>query len=474
MTVARASVSSRLAAIAGSSHVSADPTQLASYAIDGKVPAAVARPGSSEEAAEIVKFAAAENLAIVPAGARTKLSMGMPPRQYDLALDMSRLASVVAYDPGDLTLGVEAGIPLRALAGVLAEHRQFLPLAPPFAERATAGGTIASGVDSPLRQFYGAARDYVLGMEFITGDGALVKSGGRVVKNVAGYDLHKLMIGALGTLGIITKINFRTFPLPASSRMFTAAFNGAGGALGMRDRVAQSPLTPMTLDILSPGAGALLSGEEVTRTGGEVEVGANTPAPWASPFSVSRWTLVAIFAGDEAVLARTERELRRMAEESEALGAVVLDGKKAAGALLHDVCDFVPIALESSPATTIIKIGVPPARMAEILDAAARTAEANSLPWAALARGVGVIYFALLPAERNEQARVSATRTASELLAECSALGGHATIPWCPGEWKNALAVWGRERGDFEIMRKLKKVFDPRGVLSPGRFVGGL
>lgn len=473
MTVARASVVSRLAAIAGSAHVLAEPERLASYAIDGKAPAAIARPGSAEEAAEIVKFAAAENLAIVPAGARTQLSMGMPPRQYDLALDMSRLASVVAYDPGDLTLGVEAGIPLGKLAGVLAEHRQFLPLAPPFLDRATAGGTIASGVDSPLRQFYGAARDYVLGMEFITGDGALVKSGGRVVKNVAGYDLHKLMIGALGTLGVITKINFRTFPRHAPFRMLATWFDDAEGAVGMRDCVACSPLAPMTLDILSPGAGAFLSGDEVARTGGEVEVGANTPAPWASPFSVSRWTLVAIFAGNEAVLARTERELRHMAEESEALGAVVLDEKMGAGALLYEVREFVPIALAESPSTTIVKIGVPPSRMKEILEAAARAAETNSLPWAALARGVGVIYFALLPGERSEQARISATRAASEILAECSALGGHATIPWCPGEWKNALPVWGRERGDLEIMRKLKKVFDPRGILSPGRFVGG-
>jgi glycolate oxidase FAD binding subunit len=464
MTVARASVSSRLAAIAGSPHVLAEPDQLASYAIDGKPPAAIARPGTAEEAAEIVKFAAVENLAIVPAGARTKLSMGMPPRQYDLALDMSRLASVVAYDPGDLTLGVEAGMPLGKLAGVLAEHRQFLPLAPPFLDRATAGGTIASGVDSPLRQFYGTARDYVLGMEFITGDGALVKSGGRVVKNVAGYDLHKLMIGALGTLGVITKINFRTFPLPASSRMFTAAFDSAGGAAGMRDRVAQSPLTPVTLEIASPGA-ALLAGEGAARKEAN-------PVP-AGLLSASHWTFAASFAGNETVLARYEREFRRTAEESGAVDAAVLDADKTSRALSH-VREFIPIALESSRVTTIVKIGVPPTRMAEILAAAARAAEATSLPWAALARGVGVIYFALLPGEGNEQARASATHAASEILAECSALGGHATIPWCPGEWKGALEVWGRERGDFEIMRKLKKVFDPPGVLSPGRFAGGL
>ncbi len=454
MNVARASVSSRLAAIAGGAHVVADPAQLAAYAIDGKMPAAVARPGTAEEAAEIVKFAAAENLALVPAGARTKLSMGMPPRQYDLALDMTRLDGVVAYDPGDLTLGVEAGIPLRTVAGELAAHRQFLPLAPSFRERTTVGGTLASGVDSPLRQFYGAARDFVLGMEFVTGDGALVKTGGRVVKNVAGYDLHKLMIGALGTLGVITKINFRTFPLPAPRRMFAAAFDGAVGACAMRNRIAQSPLAPMTLEIASPGAAALLAGD-------------------AGLFSASHWTLAASFAGNEAVLARTERELRRMAEESQAVGASVLDAEKTTRALSH-IAEIIPIALESSPATTILKIGVPPARMAEILDAAARTAEANTLPWAALARGVGVIYFALLPAERSERARARVTRAASEILAACSALDGHATIPWSPGEWKGALAVWGSERGDFEIMQKLKNVFDPRGILSPGRFVGGL
>ncbi|MGC1829853.1 MAG: FAD-binding oxidoreductase [Candidatus Acidiferrales bacterium] len=465
MTVARASVASRLAAIAGNAHVSADPTQLAPYAIDGKTPAAVARPGSAEEAAEIVKFAAAESLAIVPAGARTKLSIGMPPREYDLALDVSRLDRVVAYDPGDLTLGVEAGIPLRALAATLAEHRQFLPLAPPFMNRATAGGTIASGVDSPLRQFYGAARDYVLGMEFIAGDGALVKSGGRVVKSVAGYDLHKLMIGALGTLGVITKINFRTFPLPASSRMVAAAFEGAGGALGMRDRVAQSPLAPATLEILSPGAAALLAGDAAVRVEGN--------SLGASLLSATSWNCAASFAGNEAVIVRYERELRRMAEESGAVDASVLDADQTSHAL-DRIREFAPIALESSPAATIVKIGVPPARMKEILEAAADAAEADSLPWAALARGVGVIYFALLPKECSEETRLGATRTTGEILAACSALGGHATIPWCPGEWKSALAVWGRPRGDFSAMENVKKAFDPRGVFSPGRFVGGL
>ncbi|MGA8368044.1 MAG: FAD-linked oxidase C-terminal domain-containing protein, partial [Candidatus Acidiferrales bacterium] len=190
--------------------------------------------------------------------------------------------------------------------------------------------------------------------------------------------------------------------------------------------------------------------------------------------SATSWNCAASFAGNEAVIVRYERELRRMAEESGAVDASVLGADHTSHALAR-IREFAPIALESSsPATTIVKIGVPPARMKEILEAAADAAEADSLPWAALARGVGVIYFALLPQECSEEARLGATRTTGEILAASSALGGHATIPWCPDEWKSALAVWGLARGDFSAMENVKKAFDPRGVFSPGRFVGGL
>src|SRR6202007_2132674 len=168
----------RLPGIVGPEHVSSDPAELKVYAVDGRMPAAVVRPGSNEELVEIVKYAASEKLALIAFGARTKLRIGCPPQRYDLALDMTRFNRVIAYDPGDLTLSVEAGVPLRTITASLAEHRQFLPLAVPYSHHATIGGTIASGVDSPLRQFYGTARDYVLGMEFISGEGAYTKSGG--------------------------------------------------------------------------------------------------------------------------------------------------------------------------------------------------------------------------------------------------------------------------------------------------------
>src|ERR1700730_15399363 len=132
-------------------------------------------------------------------------------------------------------------------------HHLFLLLLTPYYASSTIGGAIASGLDSPLRQFYGTARDFLLGAEFIDGTGALVKSGGRVVKNVAGYDLHKLLIGSLGTLAVVTRLNFRTFPAPiAGSRGFVASFPNAEGALGFRRAIADSSLTPLTLDIVSP------------------------------------------------------------------------------------------------------------------------------------------------------------------------------------------------------------------------------
>ena len=456
---------SRLASISGPSHVVSESPELGAYEICGKRPAAVVGPGSIEEVAEIVKFAAAEKLAVVPAGARTKLSMGLAPRQYDVALDMTRLDRVVAYDPADLTLGVESGIPLHKLAAVLAEHKQWLPLAVPYMERTTIGGTIASGMDTPLRQMYGTARDYVLGMEFVTGHGVTAKSGGRVVKNVTGYDMHKLMIGALGTLGVMTKINFRTFPLPVDTRGFVASFASAERALELRHAIAHSPFRPQAVEILSPGAAKIVSSDVAARI---------APGPLGSEvFSEAHWSLAADFSGNEKVLDRCERDLRQMAEKCGCESFVVLAPDQMLPAASRKR-EFIPLALASSPAATIVKIGVLPTRMNEMLASAARASETNSLPWAAIARGAGVIYLALLPKDRSDEGRLRVVQATDQILFECAGLGGNATIPWSPAEWKSSLKVWGIERGDIDLMRRLKKLFDPSGILSPGRFVGGL
>src|SRR5882672_8656319 len=252
MTAISMNFAARLESLIGSSRMSTDAAARACYAVDESLPPAVAKPTSAKEVAEIVRFAALEKLALIPCGNRTKLAIGMPPSPYDIALDMTALNQIPHHDPGDLTVSAEAGIPLAKLNSVLSEHKQFLPLLVPWYSLSTIGGTIASGIDSPLRQFYGTARDFLIGAEFVDGSGHLCKSGGRVVKNVTGYDLHKLLIGSLGTLAVITRLNFRTFPSPIASRGFVASFPSAEGALALRRAIAGSSLTPLTLDIVSP------------------------------------------------------------------------------------------------------------------------------------------------------------------------------------------------------------------------------
>jgi glycolate oxidase FAD binding subunit len=465
MTTASKAASARLPDVVGAEHVLSDPAELGAYAVDGKLPTVAVRPGSSEKVVEVVKYAAAEKLALIASGARTKLGIGSPPSKYDIALDMTRLDRILAYDPGDLTLSVEAGVPLRIVASALAEHRQFLPLSVPYFDRATVGGTIASGVDTPLRQFYGTARDYVLGMEFVIGDGVLSKSGGNVVKNVTGYDLHKLMIGALGTLGVITRVNFKTFPMPVSSRGFVATFENLDRAIDMRNRVAQSPLTPMTFDLLSPGAANLFAGPAAERF-------TKNPMP-PNVLSPSRWALTIGYSGKDAVLARYEAELRRMAAESATDNVIVLADRIRAAAFAYKR-EFIPIALESSPATMVVKISVLPARLKDTLTAAIKAADSNQLSWVAMTRSLGVIYFALLPADRNQVSQRQVIAATNQIQAACANLEANTTIPWCPSEWKSALKVWGPERSDLAQMQKVKKVFDPLGISSPGRFIGGI
>jgi glycolate oxidase FAD binding subunit len=455
MSLALPLVAARLADIAGASNVAAKARQLAGYRIGEAAPATAVHPRSSEEVAEIIKFAAAENLAVVPCGARTKLRMGLSPLRYDLALDMAHLNRVIAYDPGDLTLSVEPGVQLNWLEGVLIEHGQFLPLEAPFTDHATVGGTIASGMDSSLRHFYGTARDYVLGMEFVTGDGVLRKSGGRVVKNVSGYDLHKLMIGSIGTLGVITRINFRTFPLPAAARTVVAEFNGAASALDLRSRLAGSKLRPLTCEILSPRAAELLA----TNFGG---------------FSRPRWILAASFAGIVQVLDRCEQEMCQLAQDCGAGELRALDEGDSVLGAAGRTREFIPTALKSSTATTIVKLAVLPSQMLQVMDAATASADAAELGWAALARALGVIYFAIFSKKRGQEAWGRVSQAVNGILAACASVAGNAAIPFCPPEWNSAAPVWGLERNDIDQMRKLKAVFDPHGILAPGRFVGGI
>ena len=299
---ASALTAARIARRFGAENTVGSAAELAGYEVDGMRPAAAVYAKSPEEVAELLKFAALEKLAIIPCGARTKLGIGMPPTRYDVALDLSRMNRVLAYEPRDLTLGVEPGMRFSTLATTLAAERQFLPLNPPFFQRATVGGILAADSASPLRHSYGGPRDYVLGLEFVTGDGAIAKSGGRVVKNVSGYDLHKLLIGSLGTLAVITRANFKTFPTPPEQVVFVAAFDDAAAALEFCKILTQSPLGALQVDVISPDAAQIFS--------------AHSDAEIALP--ALRWCVVVSAAGNSRVVERHRRELPAIAEQSKA------------------------------------------------------------------------------------------------------------------------------------------------------------
>ena len=325
----------RLEEIVGAAYVFTGEDFLAKRQADSVFPGVVVQPADALQIAEVLRFAAAEKLAVIPSGGGTKLGIGSLPARYDIALDVSRLNQVLAYDPQDLTLGVEPGVRIEDLLRVLAEQKQFLPLAVPFFERATIGGIVAANSSSPLRHAYGGVRDFCLGMEFVTGEGILAKSGGRVVKNVTGYDLHKLLIGSLGTLGVITRANFRTFPVLPAQGTFVASFSSAEGAFDFCAAIARSVIAPQIIEVADPAAARMLFSADA-----------------AERIESRNWQVIISAAGQPAVVDRCARELGHMAGTSSAEEFIQL-GETEAPAVLTRVREFPRVILEAAPSAAI-------------------------------------------------------------------------------------------------------------------------
>lgn len=461
MTTAIASMVPRLESVIGAANVNASPEFCNKYSVDGLVPSVVVKPTSAAEIVEIVKFAASEKLALIPTGSRSKLGIGMPPQRYDLALDMTGLNQISHYDRDDLTLSVDAGLGLSQLAGVLLAQKQCLPLAVPFFERCTIGGTIASGIDSMLRPGYGSARDFLIGAEFVNGAGALTKSGGRVVKNVTGYDLHKLLIGSIGTLAVITRLNFRTFPSPEGSGCVVAAFSSVEGVTRFQTRVAQSYLRPSSFGILEP---------EIAKSLSELKAdGRLTAAKW---FTERCWHACVAFEGNEPILRRYSSELVEYAEQSGSVTTKLLD--KPAGKLVgFALRENLNRLLSSSPAATIFKINTLPTVPADILNLRI-PADTLEIPYSFIASGSGPLYFALQPSTLNEKTIAALASIASSVFQYAASHAGTASILFCPTELKQRWNVWGELPPDAPLMIRVKKAFDPHNIFAPGRFVAGI
>jgi len=433
------------------------------FEVDGFTPAAVVEPADAQELIAVVEWARANKAALLPATSGCYLPIGNPPAAADVGVSLTRLNRVLAYDPGDLTLTVEAGAPLAAVEATLREQKQFLPAMTAYFERAAVGGLVAVNASSPLRYTYGTWRDFVLGMKFVTGEGKLTKTGGRVVKNVAGYDLSKLLIGSLGTLGIITEINFKCFPLPAQTGAFIAGFQELDAALKLRDLLVHSVLQPTVIELVDAQAARLIG----------------------SPLlPAAEWTLLVAASGVDAVIARYQRELEVRAREAGAASFVAHTGEHP-DALWAGVRELVATAREKNPAATIVKTTLPLTGIGPFLAKARQVAARYELPSASSAHaGSGIVFVFLMPALRSPHgeggpaeltdAAKRMAQAATEMVHAGNNLGGRTTVPWCPTAVKRDVNPWGPIRDDFPLMQKLKAQFDPDRILNPGRFVGGI
>jgi glycolate oxidase FAD binding subunit len=463
-----------------------EPQALAKYAIHGIAPASAAKPRSAQEAAEIVRFAAAEKLAVLPCGNRSKLDLGPPPLRYDIALDLSGLCEIAHYDPADLTLSVDAGLPLAQLNATLFQHNQFLPLLTPYYSTSTIGGAIASGLDSPLRQFYGTARDFLLGAEFIDGTGAQVKSGGRVVKNVTGYDLHKLLIGSLGSLGVITRLNFRTFPAPiAGTCGFIASFPTHEAALALRRRIVESPLSPLTLDVVSPSTARIFAtrtplGPEVPVFSGENhserEVSLPLPGDWFDP---QHWQLCAAFAGTPEVLDRYTRDLTRFAHDANATNANFLDDSMRPS-IWGRLREAIALFREASAAASIFRLSFLPGFQGHAITVLEGVANAAGLTLTLVARASGTMYVGLLPeasgefgnGDRLDEGTLEKlSMMAQEIFALVRSRNGDAVMLFVPQALRGMPSVQSVQPRSSSLAPCIKSAFDPGNIFAPGRLV---
>jgi glycolate oxidase FAD binding subunit len=316
-------------------------------------------PGTEEELAAQLAEASAQGRSITLCGNATKDRMGGPITPAEIKISTAKLNRVLQYEPRDLTISVEAGISYRELSRVLAEHGQMVPLDPPFSGRATVGGIVAANASGPRRRLYGTARDMVIGMTFATLEGKLIRSGGMVVKNVAGLDMGKLMIGSFGTLAAMAVVNFRVHPMPVGTRTFVGEFERVSDAIAARDAVLKSQLQPSAIDLVKGGEGYRL----LIQAGGSAAVldrysrelawaraveGAEEEALWDE---IREFTARFLAAHKNGVVVRTPCALSEVGRVMEGLAAPALAraGSGVCWGYYSQVGDLRPGVIEFAP-----------------------------------------------------------------------------------------------------------------------------
>jgi glycolate oxidase FAD binding subunit len=370
----------------------------------------------------VLRAAAAHDLTVVARGAGTKQGWGTPPRRLDLIVDTGRLTGVVEHAAGDLVVVTRAGTPLEALQETLGGARQQLALDAPL-PGATVGGTVAVNTSGPRRMLYGTVRDLLIGVTVVRADGVVARAGGKVVKNVAGYDLGKLVTGSYGTLGLITECAFRLHPLPATAAWVCELVDGPQDAARLLAAVLTAQVVPSAVELDAPAEGGIEIGVLLEGTprgveqraattrrllGGAARISGGAP-PW--------WSAYPWRTGDV--------------------------GLRITGALSH-----VPDLLAAAPAA----------------------GELHSVPISMRGSGGAGVLYAALPGATDPQV---VTDVLDLLRAAATEAGGHAVVLTAPADIRDRIDLWGPVDG-LDLMNRVKEQFDPHARLAPGRFVGGI
>jgi len=408
----------QICAIVGEAHLRAAE---APDSVAGCSPALIVEPANEAEIAQVLACADATGVVVIPRGGGTKLEWGNPPTRADLILSLTRLDQVVEHAWADLTVTVEAGCTLARLQETLASHGQRLALDPMWPEQATVGGILATNDSGALRLRYGGLRDLVIGITLALPDGTLARSGGKVVKNVAGYDLPKLATGALGTLGVIIQATFRLHPLPQNTRTLSARVADAAAAQSLSLAIQDSKLGHSSLQVrASPGS----------------------------------FELDVLLEGTEAGLQAQESSFRAMAAST---GQIVLGSAEPWGARQQ---------LWSADGAAIAKLSVLPTSIAATLERIESLAAGAGLRWGAVFQATGIGYTSF------EGSPAAQSRILQQLRDRAQQGGGSLVVVRQPSD--DPIEAWGEPGDAVPLMRAVKQQLDPNQTLNPGRFMGGI
>ena len=435
MTISHDRLAGRLEAELGAGAVTGQPELLAARAVDGINPLLICSPSTAEQLSVALRICVEADAAVTPWGGGTAMRIGTLPHRAGIIIEMSQLDRLVEHDHANLTATMQSGITLAASHRLTARERQFVPFDAPYPERSTIGGIVAANLNGARRGCYGSVRDLVIGMRVALPSGEQIKAGGKVVKNVAGYDMCKLFVGSLGTLGIITEVTVRMTPVPESAA--TVAVSGdLTELLELARNLSNSALLPTAVLLVNNAP----DGAEQSRQ--------------------QRWTLAVRAEGFTATVTRHLDQLVSMANQVGLLAELLKDASHQT--FWDEIRDF-PLL----PERLIYRVTLPRAALAQFVKRIAIWNSDGVGPAivADLAAGILWIAFTL-----NQMV----VGRFDGLLSLAGEQGGHAIMLVSPPELKTDVDVWGPAPAAFFLMRRIKEQFDPKGLMNPGRFVGRL